>query len=271
MWKLLLLVPLGYLAILTAIYFAQSSLLFPTTMVSAAGPLPPGARRLVVESGGEQLHGIHLPPRGGRTGERLAIIGFGGNAWNAEAAAMYLHELYPHADVVAFHYRGYRPSTGRPSSSALLDDAPLIHDKVVQALAPDRIVAIGFSVGSGVAAHLASKRPLAGTILVTPFDSLKAVARGHYPWLPVGLLFRHEMTAADDLRGSPTPTAIIAAGRDTIIPPARAAALAQAASNLVFERTIAEAGHNDLYDRPSFRQAMVEALDALLRPPTRIG
>ena len=263
--KLLLLIPLAYLAILVAIYVAQASLLFPTSMVAGAGPLPPEARPLALRSGEDELRGVHLPPRQPTGGERLAIIGFGGNAWNAEAAAFYLPDLSPGADSVAFHYRGYRPSGGKPTAAALLADAPLIHDHVVRLLKPERIVAIGFSVGSGVAAHLANKRPLDGIILVTPFDSLKAVARGHYPWLPVGLLFRHEMPAAEDLQATDTPTAIIAAGRDTIIPPARAEALRKKVPNLVFDRTICEAGHNDLYDRPTFRQAMVEALDALVR------
>ncbi len=263
MWKLLLLIPMAYLAICVALFAAQGRLLFPAGMVSGAGPLPAGARRLSVANEGETLHGVHIPRRAAAAGDRLAILGFGGNAWNADAAASYLHDLFPSADVVVFHYRGYRPSTGTPSAAALLSDAPVIHDHVASMLNPDRIVATGFSVGTGVAAHLANRRRLHGIILVTPFESLKAVAASHYPWLPVGLLFRHEMPAAQDLRGTDTPTAIIIAGRDTIIPPARAAALAEGVPNLVFNRTLESAGHNDIYDRPDFRRAMMEALASL--------
>jgi pimeloyl-ACP methyl ester carboxylesterase len=268
MWKLLLLLPIGYLAICIALFLAQGKLLFPASMVSGAGPLRPSAKQLIVENEGEQLYGVHIPPRAPAR-ERLAVLGFGGNAWNAEAAALYLHELYPQADIVAFHYRGYRPSTGTPSAAAVLSDAPAIHDHVAAMLKPDRIVAIGFSIGSGVAAHLASRRPIAGAILVTPFDSLKAVARRHYPWLPIGLLFRNEMAAAKDLGGVHVPVALIAAGRDTIIPPARAAALAEAVPNLVLERRLASAGHNDIYDRPDFRAAMAEALERVPAAPQK--
>ena len=49
-------------------------------------------------------------------GSRLLILGFGGNAWNGQDVASYLHQVFPEADVMAFHYRGYRPSTGRPLS-----------------------------------------------------------------------------------------------------------------------------------------------------------
>jgi uncharacterized protein len=66
----------------------------------------------------------------------------------------------------------------------LLQDALAIHDHLVATRAPDRIVAVGLSLGAGPAAHLAHERPIAGLILVTPFDSLKALAREHYPWRP---------------------------------------------------------------------------------------
>ena len=48
-----------------------------------------------------------------------------------------------------------------------------------------RIFAFGRSLGSGVAVALAASRPLAGVVLVTPFDSAVAVAERYYPFLPV--------------------------------------------------------------------------------------
>ena len=245
----------------------QAQAIFPVHAVAAPGPLPPGAERVSIAAPeGNQLHGVHIPPATASSKERTLILGFAGNAWNSEDAANYLRELYPSADIVAFHYRGYRPSTGSPSSAALLADAPLVHDFAVSKVRPGRTIAVGFSIGSGVAAHLARERPLDGLILITPFDSLKAVASGHYPFLPVGALFRHEMDAAAALKGSKVPTAIVAAERDTIIPPRRTDALRHSVGNLVFDRTIPGAGHNDVYHRPEFRDAMEQALQALAKP-----
>ncbi|MDQ4088431.1 MAG: alpha/beta hydrolase, partial [Pseudomonadota bacterium] len=167
--------------------------------------------------------------------------------------------LYPHAHVVAFHYRGYAPSSGRPGAEALLGDALLVHDELTARLKPERVVAAGFSIGTGPAARLASRRPLHGLILVTPFDSLAKVAGGHYRWVPVALLFRHRLEPARDLTGSRTPVAILAGTRDTLIVPERTLALRRAVPNLVFERSF-PAGHNDIYDHPGFRTAMREAL-----------
>ncbi len=247
--------------------FSQDDLIFPVHAVAPPGPLPPGSGRINLEtSDGERLHGIHVPPLGAAEAPRTLVLGFGGNAWNGEDIGSFLHELYPQAHVVAFHYRGYRPSTGKPSAKALLDDAPLVLDAAIERVKPERIVAVGFSIGSGVAASLAKRGEIDGLVLVTPFDSLKAVASELYPWLPVGPLFKHELNAAGFLEGSQVPVAIVAAERDEIIPPRRTAALRAVVPNLVHDRTIARAGHNDIYQRSEFREAMGEALDAVLAP-----
>jgi pimeloyl-ACP methyl ester carboxylesterase len=129
-------------------------------------------------------------------------------------------------------------------------------------------VAIGLSIGSGVAPFLAARRPLDGLILVTPFDSLAALAAGHYPWLPVRLLLRHRMEPAAELRGTDLPVAVLAGDRDTLVRPARTEALRRSLPNLAFDRTIAGATHNDIYDRPEFRRAMREALERVLGDAT---
>jgi len=260
MWflKLVLFLCLGYVAVLALMYVMQTRMLFPTWLVSSASL--PAASRLEVETpDGERLIGVHLASVQEGAGQ-VVLLGFGGNAWNAGSVAAYLHEIFPQADVVAFHYRGYRPSDGSPSAAALLADAPVVYDHVRESLASERIVAVGLSIGAGVAAHLAARRPLAGLILVTPFDSLEALARGHYPWLPVRWLLRHHMSTVDDVRGLTMPTALLAAERDTIVPPRRTEPVRRAIPSLVLDRTIARAGHNDLYNYPEFRAALAQAL-----------
>ncbi len=182
--------------------------------------------------------------------------------------ALTLHALLPDRDVVAFHYRGYAPSSGKPSAQALLSDSLAIFDHLRQMLAGEPIIAVGFSIGSGVAAYLARHRPVAGLILVTPFDSLEALARDLYWWVPVGRLLRHHMPTIEFVRGSPTPTALILAERDAVAPVRRSTPLRSAIRNLVFERTV-DAGHNDIYDHPAFAVAMRDALARIEAVPTR--
>ena len=264
--RLLLAAILVYAAIVLMMFLSQADLLFPRDAVGRAGPLPPGAAQLQLRTAdGNVLHGVHIPPQERPDAERLLILGFAGNAGNAQDAAELLHETYPGADIVTFHYRGYAPSTGEPSAQALMNDAPLIYDEAVARVRPTRTIAVGFSLGSGVAAVLTGQRPVAGAILVTPFDSLSSVAQQWYPLLPVRMLFRHEIPAAEALERSRAPVAIIAAERDELIPAERTRALARRVPNLVFDRSVPGSGHNDIYSRADFTEGMIEALDAVRR------
>ena len=254
-----------YLVVVVLIALAQDWLLFPRwAMGKGTALLPASAEQLTLElPSGEKLFGVHLPADGQPPEGAALVLGFGGNAWNADALALYLHSVFPDRDVVAFHYRGYAPSTGRPSASALLQDTLPIHDRLLATLAPERIVAVGLSIGAGPAARLASQRPIAGLILVTPFDSLTALAREHYPWAPVGFLLRHRMEIAEALVAVQVPVALISAERDSIVPARRTEPVRRSAGNLVLDRVIMDAGHNDLYDTAEFERAMREALSLM--------
>jgi hypothetical protein len=241
----------------------QSHLIFPVHAVPRAGALPHHAEHLSVRTpDGHSLQGTFIPADEPNA-EPTLILGFGGNAWNGQDVAEYLHELFPDEDVVVFHYRGYAPSTGSPSAEALIADAPLVYDAAVARTEAKRVIAVGFSIGTGVAAQLAASRKLDGLVLVTPFDSLKGVAEAMYPWLPIGPFFEHEIDAATPLRKKRVPVAIIAAEHDEIVPAARTAALREVLPKLVYDRTIARAGHNDIYARSDFHEAMRQAFAKL--------
>jgi len=247
----------------------QAHFIFPVHAVPAAGPLPPDAERLMVRTAdGDTLEGVRIPPEEADASSTL-ILGFGGNAWNGQDVAEFLHQLFPTHEVVAFHYRGYAPSTGAPSAEALIADAPLVYDKAIAKTKSAAVVVVGLSIGTGVAAQLSSVRQVDGLILVTPFDSLKGVAQSMYPWLPIGPLFSHEIDAASPLRTSSVPVALIAAKRDEIVPAERTAALREEVGNLIYDRTIPRCGHNDIYAKSDFHEAMREALALIMQRPGR--
>jgi len=261
--KLVIALGLLYALVVVAMALSQTSLLFPARMAaSGRAELPTSARRLSFQAeDGVRLHGVHLPARlAEASGNTSLILAFGGNAWNAEVLAAYLQAQLPRCDILVFHYRGYAPSEGSPSARSLMQDAIAVHDFAAREFSPSRIIALGISIGSGPAAHLARHRTVAGLILVTPFDSLWALARDHYWWAPVRLLLRHEMEVAGLLEPVETPVAILAAEQDLIVPSHRTQALRKSIKRLVFDRTIAGAGHNDLYDRPEFVAALNEAV-----------
>ncbi len=120
-------------------------------------------------------------------------------------------------------------------------------------------------IGSGVAVHLARERKLDGLILVTPFDSLAELAAHHFPWAPAARLIKNPMRNAEMLKGLEVATAILAAEDDEIIPRERTSVMRGAAKRMVYSRTIQDAGHNAIYERQEFANAMREALAAIER------
>ena len=260
----------GIAAVLVVLLaLAQDWLIFPRWAMGPPAPLPEGAERLQAETpDGYRLEGAVIPAQGAPSGPML--LAFGGNAWDAHALAGFLHALVPDRAVAAFHFRGYGPSEGRPGAAALLADAPLVFDAVAaRPEAADGIIAVGLSLGAGPAAEVSALRPVAGLMLVTPFDSLLAMARTHYPWAPSRLLLRHRMDVAQTLARADVPVAVIAAEADTIVPPARTAPVRAAARDLVADITVPGAGHNDLYDRRDFATGLRAALAAIDAAPDR--
>jgi pimeloyl-ACP methyl ester carboxylesterase len=267
MWlvKLSLVLAGIYAALILVAYFLQSWLIFPAGLVSGGSNLASSARIFNLNTpDGEHIVLVQIPPSRTPTEQRPLLLGFGGNAWNAEAVALLLHQIFPEHDVAAAHYRGYGPSSGRPSSKALFDDARLVFDHLASENATNT-VAVGFSIGASVAVELAASRPLKGLVLVTPFYSLKELAATHYPWLPVRLLLSHRMEAASTLRGLDVPVALITARNDTIVPEIRSAPVREAVTDLRADYIIEAVGHNDIYDNLRFITALQKSVDAVVR------
>jgi pimeloyl-ACP methyl ester carboxylesterase len=87
---------------------------------------------------------------------------------------------------------------------------------------------------------------VAGAVLVSPYDSLAAVGRKHYPWLPVSLLLRHRFDALPDAKRNQMPLLVIVGESDSIIPPERSRALYDAWAGPKTWLAVPGADHNDL-------------------------
>lgn len=232
-------------------YLAQDSLIFFPQQVPEARRAQIAAQRPGVESlyldaaDGTRLHAWHVK------GDPLVVY-FGGNA---EEVSWMLDEVPRRAPGIGWllvDYRGYGASQGSPSEVALVADALRWHDRF-----PDqKIYAFGRSLGSGVAVQLAAARPLAGVILVTPFDSMVEVGKRHYPFLPVSWMLRHRFDSAELAPKITTPLLCLVAARDDIIPPSHAQRLYDAWGGPKQWTALEGAGHNSTDDHPQFWQTI---------------
>ncbi len=145
-----------------------------------------------------------------------AVLYFGGNAEDVTYAVPELAEAFPDRAIYAVHYRGYSGSEGHPSEHALRNDARAAFT-MVHRQHPD-VVVIGRSLGSSLAIQLAAEEPVSKLVLVTPFESILAIAKRVVPFLPVGLLLRDPYESWRYAPRVTCPTTIIAASRDEVVP-----------------------------------------------------
>lgn len=198
---------------------------------------------------------------------RVSVLVCHGNAGYAVHRAVWLSlirtAMPDHAvSVYILEYPGYGAREGSPSQKANIAAA----EKALASLPGNApIVGFGESIGTGVVTALAAKQPshLTGLVLVTPFDSLAAVAQHHYPLLPVSWLMRDKYPSAKWLQSYHGPVAVIVAGRDQITPPERARMLCESYAGPKLVLTAPDADHNDVMtDLPQdeWRRAFAFAL-----------
>lgn len=252
----------AYGAVVGGLYLFQEGMIFPRGAARVAQyRLPPHAERIeLVNPEGLRLVG-NLVRATGRS--RGLVLGFSGNAWNADDCTTYLAQRLWDFDLAVFHYRGYGPSEGEPSEAALFADAEFLWDTLSHGLQPERSYAFGASLGSGVAAWLGSRRPLHGLALVTPFDSIEAIARARYPFAPVRWLLKHPFRSDRHLAGRDIPVAVIAAGEDKVVPRRHTEALVRSLARPVLVETIPGVSHSGIYDSPLMDEALRRAFAVL--------
>jgi len=239
------------------VWLAQDRLIFyrqPTTDTQRAqlAMRHPAAGSVHLSAAdGTRLHAWHVE------GSGPLLLYFGGNAeevsWMLERAGE-----VPGAGWLLVDYRGYGASEGSPSEAALVSDALAWFDRAATLPGVDRsrIVAFGRSLGSGVAVQLAAKRPVRALILATPYDSLAAVARHYYWYLPVDWMLRHRFDSDLLAPGMKQPLLALIAERDEVIPPAHAEALFKAWGGPKHRVLLTGAGHNSSDAHPLFWDAI---------------
>jgi pimeloyl-ACP methyl ester carboxylesterase len=263
-----LLVPLGKVALAVAIgvplilYFAQDGMIFLRQSVpearraEIARTIPQAKSVFLSAADGTRIHAWHL-----QAGPALVLY-FGGNAeevsWMLEPA----RAETPGMSWLLMDYRGYGQSEGSPSEKALIADALALYDHAAKLPGVDarRIYAFGRSLGSGVAVALAAERPLAGVVLVTPYDSLAAVAKRYSWYVPVDTLLRHRFASLALAPQLKAPLLCLIAGHDDVIPPEHAERLYAAWGGPKHRVQLAGASHNATDTAPRFWPSIREFL-----------
>ncbi len=108
--------------------------------------------------------------------------------------------------------------------------------------------------------QLAAQRPLAGVILVAPFDSLVEVGKRHYPFLPVGWMLKHRFDSVALAPQIGAPLLCVVAMDDAIIPVEHAKRLHDAWGGPKRWVALEGAGHNSTDNAANYWTSIVAFL-----------
>lgn len=247
LWSLLTVAALAYAGVCALLYFKQRDMMYypQFTRVDAA------QTDFSIERDGAVLRGWVL-----NADKPKAIVYFGGNGESVQANREDFLRWFPGHSVYLVAYRGYGASDGQPDEKALFADALAVFDRARSEHPGQAVAVVGRSLGSGVAAYVASQRPVDRLALITPFDSLADVAQSHYRWLPVRWLIKDRYDSVANLARYEGPLLVVRAGRDEVIPAANTARLVASLRKPPQVATLPEAGHNDLSEYPGYGQAL---------------
>ncbi len=206
------------------------------------------------------LHGWFV--KGASKEKTPLIIYFGGNAEEVSYMVWEASKL-PGWSIALINYRGYGLSEGKPSEANLFKDAETVYDyfSKLPDVDTDRIILMGRSLGTGVAVYLATKRPVKGLILVSPYDSIVSVGKKRMPFVPVGLILKHRFDSISRAPSINLPALFLIAGQDQTIPVWHSKRLLNKWAGQTTLKTIERRDHNNISYSDLYWQSIIEFLN----------
>ncbi len=258
---------LGLLALFFFLrWFERRQVYQPSQDTLTEDPVPghPPENLFLTTTDGIKVHAWFFPSAKESSRSNQVIFLLHGNAGNlSQRGEVFGSLLQLGANIFAIDYRGYGKSEGSPSEEGTYRDADAGYDWLVKrGFASRQIIALGQSLGGGVASYLAANKPIGGLILQSTYTSLPDVGSELFPFLPVRLVGKIKYPTRSRLADLKIPVLTLHSRIDEIIPYHHGERNFEAAKDpkLFWEL---RAGHNDylVNDGPNFLAGLRAYLD----------
>ena len=240
-----------YFGALAYIYFTQDSKVFNPTFIEKKEPIKNVEYITLKVAKDVVLDGIYK-----ESNDSPFVIYFGGNSDDATRIVLYINGL----EIVAFNYRGFVNSGGKPSEEAIFSDALKIFDKYAK---NTDVIVVGRSLGTGVATYVASKRDVKGLILITPYDSIVSMGKKMYPYFPIETLSKHKFESVKYMQKVQAPVGLIEVENDETIPKYHFDKLKVEVPNLALHVELKDTTHGDVLRHPDFEKTVKRMIDVM--------
>jgi dienelactone hydrolase len=239
-----------WLGLTAAVAANQRRLVFnPTVEREVKSPRSSGHRtRPVVlrAADGTRLSGWLMTPL--IPGRHPAVVYFGGRSEEVSWVVRDAGKLFPNMAVLAVNYRGYGDSHGDPAENHMVEDGCMLFDWMAARVHvdPRRIAVVGRSLGSGVAAQVAKERPAHSVVLITPYDSILAIAKRKFRVMPIEYMLRHRFESIKYAPALKVPTFVLRAASDDVVPHSHTDQLVSKLAQLCGDEVVPDSDHMNI-------------------------
>jgi pimeloyl-ACP methyl ester carboxylesterase len=208
----------------------------------------------MMSNDGVELEGAIYEPLNAK--ETLLV--FVGRSHDAVALINRLAECYSKTRIITFNYRSYGKSGGVANEKNLLNDGFKIAQLVEKNYG--QFFLLGFSIGSSVAAYVASKTDPKALFLVGAFDSIDALA-SHKFGINFSKLLRYKFETIRFVQEVKAPTYLFVSRDDTITYIENARNLKKSIANLKKYKEFVGLHHKELLWDKRVINTIKEVLD----------
>jgi uncharacterized protein len=249
-----------YILVCILLYMFQEKLIFFPEKLSKEYPFQfdqTFEEKNIKLNDGAILHGLLFKADTSK-GVILYLHGNGGSlsSWG-DVANTYTELNY---DVFLIDYRGYGKSEGAINGEEqIYSDIQTVYDELKREYSEDKIIVLGYSIGSGPASKVASDNKPKLLILQAPYYSLIDLMRRTYSIIPTFLL-KYKFETNKHLQGCEMPVVIFHGELDEVIYYGSSLKLKDEFKSTDKLITLSGQGHNGMTDSEEYRTELKKVL-----------
>lgn len=165
-----------------------------------------------------------------------------------------------HYNVFMLDYRGYGKSEGSISSQRqLFKDVQNAYNEMLKVYREDKIIVLGYSIGTGLAAKLASTNNPRLLILQAPYYSLADMMHHIFPVIPKFML-KYRLETNSYMKDCKMPIVIFHGDQDEVIYYGSSLKLKEQFKKQDTLITLTGQGHNGMTDNPDYETEIQKIL-----------
>ena len=253
LFKILKIVVGLYIVIVGLLYFFQEKLIFFPEKLVKNYKFEFGQKfeeQNIKTSDGKLLNGLLFKSDSSR-GLIFYLHGNAGSlsSWG-KVAKIYTDLNY---DVFIIDYRGYGKSEGQISGETqIFEDNQIAYNELKKYYNEDKIIVLGYSIGTGLAAKLASTNKPKLLILQAPYYNLTDMMKHSYSFVPTFIL-KYKFATNEYLKNCKMPVVIFHGDQDFVIYYGSSLKLKEEFKRGDTLITLNEQGHNGMTDNPDYQ------------------